>query len=74
MLDVRKMTEIEKRAQHKEYAVICSRCGAVAPWALSKQEARELAEESGWQLVEYGPPLCPECAGDLLGFSSPTYG
>jgi hypothetical protein len=43
----------------KEYAIVCNRCGDRGPWAFSKQEARELAEEYGWRLKD--GPLCPEC-------------
>jgi len=47
----------EKRTL-KEYAIVCTRCNGRGPWASSKQEARELAEEYGWRLG-----LCPECQG-----------
>ncbi|MCS7226787.1 MAG: hypothetical protein NZ821_07340 [Gloeomargarita sp. SKYB31] len=41
-----------------EYAVICARCGARGPWALSREEARDAADADGWVL---GTGLCPEC-------------
>jgi len=43
----------------REYAIVCSQCGVRGPWAFSKEEARELAEETGWRLR--GDSLCPEC-------------
>lgn len=43
----------------EEYAVKC-RCGENGPWALSREEARDLAEEAGWRLGN-GEALCPEC-------------
>jgi len=48
----------DERTQ-KEYAIICNRCGKRGPWGLSKQEAKELAEQDGWQMKD--GPLCPEC-------------
>lgn len=43
-----------------EYAFICSRCGRRAPWGLSQEEARQLAEEDGWEFWR-GEAICPNC-------------
>lgn len=42
-----------------EYAVMCG-CGEHGPWGVSHQEARSLAEEEGW-LVMDGEIYCPRC-------------
>lgn len=52
----------------KEYYVSCNTCGRRAAQGLSKQEARDLAQEAGfrhwqkWNGLEYiQRDFCPEC-------------
>jgi ribosomal protein L37AE/L43A len=52
------MYKYEKRTL-KEYSVICGSCGARAGWALSREEALQLARDNGWHLGSSAS--CPEC-------------
>jgi len=57
------MYKYEKRTL-KEYSVICGSCGARAGWALSREEALQLARDNGWHLGSSDCALIQE--GEVL--------
>jgi len=64
----------------RDTVVVCDRCPATAQTALEGEDARELAREDGFQVID-GEDLCRACAArrplttpEKAGFDLPGHG